>query len=55
MDDASSAPAPTICLLVEVDRTGDGRLEGRMRTDGTDAWSSFSGLLELLKVLEDHT
>jgi len=26
-----------------------------MRTDGTDAWSSFSGLLELLKVLEDHT
>jgi hypothetical protein len=55
MEDASSAPAPTICLLLEVNRTGDGRLEGRMRTDGTERWSSFSGLLELLKVLEDHT
>jgi len=26
-----------------------------MRTGDSDAWSSFSGVLELLKVLEDHT
>jgi hypothetical protein len=24
-----------------------------MRADGTDAWKSFSGILELLKVLEE--
>ena len=48
-------PGQTICLLLEVYRTPDGRLEGRMRTDGSDAWSPFSGVLELLKVLEDHT
>ena len=24
-----------------------------MRADGTDAWKPFSGVLELLKVLED--
>lgn len=53
--DASSAPGQTICLLLEVNRTPDGRLEGRMRTEDSDVWSSFSGVLELLKVLEDHT
>jgi hypothetical protein len=53
--DASSVSGQTICLLLEVDRNPEGRLEGRMRTDGNDAWSSFSGVLELLKVLEDHT
>jgi hypothetical protein len=55
MDDGAPAAEPIIRLLVEVNRTQDGRLEGRMRTDGSTAWSSFSGVLELLKVLEDHT
>ena len=40
-------------LLLEIDRAPDGRLEGRMRADGTDAWRPFSGVLELLKVLEE--
>jgi hypothetical protein len=53
--DASSVPGQTTCLLLEVTRTPDGRLEGRLCTDGSDAWSSFSGVLELLKVLEDNT
>jgi hypothetical protein len=53
--DASSVPGQTICLLLEVNRAPDGRLEGRIWTDGSDTWSSFSGVLELLKVLEDHT
>jgi hypothetical protein len=64
--DLSPTPGQTICLLIEITRAPDGRLEGRIRTDGTDgtgatgatrgtgAWSSFSGVLELLKVLEDH-
>ena len=36
--------------MVEIDRTADGRLGGRIRTD---AWTPFSGVLELLKVLEE--
>jgi hypothetical protein len=39
-------------LLVEVVRTPDGRLEGRAHTPG-NRWRSFSGVLELLKVIED--
>ena len=42
-------------LLLEIDRTPDGRLEGRVRTEVTNPWSPFSGVLELLKVLEEHT
>jgi hypothetical protein len=61
--DLSPTPGQTICLLIEITRAPDGRLEGRIRTDGTGAtgatrgtgaWSPFSGVLELLKVLEDH-
>ena len=28
-------------------------MEGRMRADGAAAWRPFSGLLEMLKVLEE--
>jgi hypothetical protein len=51
--DASPTPRQTILLLLDLSRTADGRLEGRIRADGTDAWKSFSGVLELLKVLEE--
>ena len=40
-------------LLVEIDRTPDERLEGRIRPDAAAQWTAFSGVLELLKVLED--
>jgi hypothetical protein len=52
--DASPAPRQTIRLLLDIYRTTDGRLEGRIRANGTDAWKSFSGVLELLKALEEH-
>jgi hypothetical protein len=53
--DSSPTPGQTVRLLLEIDRASDGRLEGRITTDGADAWSPFSGVLELLKVLEEHT
>jgi len=53
--DSSSTPGQTVRLLLEIDRAPDGRLEGLIGTDGADAWSPFSGVLELLKVLEEHT
>jgi hypothetical protein len=40
-------------LLIEVVRTPDGRLEGRMCRDLTDPFRPFSGVLELLKLLEE--
>ena len=40
-------------LALEISRAQDGRLEGQLRTDAADPWSPFSGVLELLKVLED--
>jgi hypothetical protein len=51
--DASPTPRQTIRLLLEIQQTPDGRLEGRMRADGTDEWEPFSGVLELLKALEE--
>jgi hypothetical protein len=53
--DASPTPRQTMRLILEIDRTLDGRLEGRLRTDATNPWMPFSGVLELLKVLEEHT
>jgi hypothetical protein len=53
--DASPTPRQTIRLLLDINRTADGRLEGRIRADGTNAWKPFSGVLELLKVLEEGT
>jgi hypothetical protein len=50
---ASPTPRQTIRLLLDINRTPDGRLEGRISADGTDAWKPFSGVLELLKTLEE--
>jgi hypothetical protein len=51
--DASPTPRQTIRLLLDLDWTPDGRLEGRIRADGTDAWKPFSGVLEMLKTIEE--
>ena len=40
-------------LIVEIDRTTDGRIEGRIRPDAAQPWRPFSGVLELLKELQD--
>jgi hypothetical protein len=42
-----------VSLDLEISRSQDGRLEGQLRTEAGDRWSPFSGVLELLKVLED--
>ena len=51
--DASPAPGQAIRLLLDINRTADGRLEGQIRAGATGTWKPFSGVLELLKVLED--
>jgi hypothetical protein len=51
--DASTTSEQTIRLLLDINRTADGRLEGQIRAGGTGTWKPFSGVLELLKVLED--
>jgi hypothetical protein len=48
--DASPAPRQAIRRLLEISRTTDRRIEGRMRAD---AWKPFSGVFELRKVLEE--
>ncbi len=51
--DASLTQGQTIRLLIDINRTPEGRLQGQIRADGTGTWKPFSGVLELLKVLED--
>jgi hypothetical protein len=54
--DSSSTPRRTVRLLLEVNRTSDGRVEGRIASDCADLagnWTAFSGVLELLRVLEE--
>jgi|HubBroStandDraft_5_1064220.scaffolds.fasta_scaffold2502129_1 hypothetical protein len=54
--DTSSAPRRTVRLLLDVTRTSDNRIEGQIAIAGTDLverWTPFSGVLELLKVLEE--
>jgi hypothetical protein len=51
--DGSPTPRQTLQLLVEIDRTLEQRLVGRIRPDATEQWTAFSGVLELLKVLEE--
>jgi hypothetical protein len=51
--DTSSTPGQTIRLLLDISQTPDGRFEGQIRADGTGTWKPFSGVLELLKVLEE--
>jgi hypothetical protein len=52
MDNAPT-PTRTLRLVVEIDRTPDGRLEGRIRADQAQPWLAYSGVLELLKALEE--
>ena len=40
-------------LLLEINRTPTGGSKDSCAADGTDAWRPFSGVLELLKVLEE--
>jgi hypothetical protein len=51
--DTSPTPGQTIRLLLNINRTPDRRLEGQIRADSTGTWKPFSGVLELLKVLEE--
>jgi hypothetical protein len=51
--DGSPTPQQTLQLLVEIDRTPERRLEGRIRPGASEQWTAFSGVLELLKVLEE--
>jgi hypothetical protein len=53
--DATPAPGQAIRLLLDIARTPEGQLEGQISADGTGTWMPFSGVLELLKVLEEHT
>ena len=43
----------TVRLLMQVSRDGDGRLFGQVIVVGGARVHGFSGMLELLKVLED--
>jgi hypothetical protein len=51
--DTSPTPGQTIRLLLDISQNPDGRLEGKIRADGTGTSRPFSGVLELLKVLEE--
>ena len=51
--DALPTSRQSECLLLEISRAADGRLEGQLRTHNTDCWRPFSGVLELLKTLEE--
>jgi len=51
--DAGPTPRPSQRLLLEINRAPDGRLEGQLRVHHTDRWRPFSGVLELLKALEE--
>jgi hypothetical protein len=51
--DTSPIPQRSLRLDLEISRAEDGRLEGQLRTDAADRWSQFSGVLELLKVIEE--
>jgi hypothetical protein len=49
----TSIPRSTSAISLEVLRTDDGRLEGRARSGNSTTWHLFSGVLELLKVVEE--
>jgi hypothetical protein len=49
----SPNPRPPVRLALDVNRTQDGRLEGRVVLAGTSTRRPFSGVLELLKVIEE--
>jgi hypothetical protein len=49
----SPDPRSPVRLTLDVNRTQNGRLEGRVVLDGTNTGRPFSGVLELLKVIEE--
>jgi hypothetical protein len=51
--DAAATPRQSVSLVLEIGRDQDGRLEGQLRTCATDPWSPFSGVLELLRGIEE--
>ena len=51
--DALPTQTPIVRLLLELDPTPDGRFEGRMGIEASASSTPFSGVLELLKVLEE--
>jgi hypothetical protein len=51
--DTSPTSGQTIRLLLDINRTPEGRLEGQIRTDDADAGRPFSGVLELLKLIDE--
>jgi hypothetical protein len=51
--DVVPTPRPYECLLLEINRAPGGRLEGQLRSQTTDTWMPFSGVLELLKAIEE--
>jgi pimeloyl-ACP methyl ester carboxylesterase len=51
--DATPSASQTARLVVEIDRTPGGRLEGRVASEASRLWQPYSGVLELLKVLEE--
>ena len=51
--DALPTPRQSERLLLEINRDPAGRLEGQLRTHNADCWRPFSGVLELLKALEE--
>jgi hypothetical protein len=50
---ASAPQRPVVRLFLELHPAPEGRLEGRVGTPADDSWTSFSGVLELLKVIEE--
>jgi hypothetical protein len=50
---ASAPQRPVVRLLLELHPTPESRLEGRIGSPPGDFWVSFSGVLELLKVIEE--
>jgi hypothetical protein len=51
--DTTAESRQAVSFLGDVARTPDGRFEGQIRAGATNSWLSFSGVLELLKVLEE--
>jgi hypothetical protein len=49
----SHATNQPVTLVVGITRTPDGRLEGRISSGPSEPGHEFSGVLELLKVIED--
>jgi hypothetical protein len=50
---ASPPQRPVVHLFLDLHPAPEGRLEGRLGTPADDSWAPFSGVLELLKVIEE--